>query len=61
MATELATRLLDDPNGVVSSQPQVARSERDYHVFAQRPLTVGDRLVDHVGHVGVALDSRRQR
>ena len=42
---------------LLGAQAQVAGTERHDEVLAQRPLAVGDGLVDDVGHAGVALDA----
>ena len=47
-----------DPCRFLGAEPHVAGAERHHQVVAQRSLTVADRLVDHVGHPGVALQAR---
>ena len=57
VATEATTSSPDDPRRLLGSQPDVPGTERDDEVVAQRSFTVGDRLIDDIGHPNVTLET----
>ena len=56
MALEPAPGSAHDARRLVGAQTDVAGAERQHEVVPQRTLTIADRLVDQVGHPGVALE-----
>ena len=61
VAAEPTLRSTHDALRLLGAQAQEAGAERHDDVVAQRPLAIGDRLVDDVGHPQVALDGGGQR